>query len=186
MPQTCQEEPLRFEIREAAGLTVKEREALRRLAQAVYPPDVDAAWPGRLIEWEAAQWFVVCWDGNGEALSLVGLHPRECQVNHEVVLVGGIGGVKTHPEAQRRGLASKAIGIAIEFLAGRGANFGLLTCEPDLVRFYERLGWQLFPGDLFVMQRDERVRFTFDLTMTAPICGDAPQRGVIDLVGPPW
>jgi GNAT superfamily N-acetyltransferase len=147
---------------------------------------IDAAWPSRLIEWEAARWFVVCWDENGDALTLVGLHLRECQVNQEVVLVGVIGGVKTHPTARRRGLASEAIAIAVKFFAEQRANFGVLTCEPDFVAFYERLGWKLFPGAVFVTQRGERHRFTFDLTMILPIRGAAPETGVIDLLGPPW
>ena len=145
MPEAYQED-MRFEIREAAALTISEREALRRLSHAVYPPEIDAAWPGRLIEWEAARWFVICWDENGDVLALVGVHLRECRVNEEAVLVGGIGGVKTHPVARCQGLASKAIAIAVKFLAEKRADLGVLFCELDLVAFYERLGWKLFPG----------------------------------------
>ena len=100
--------------------------------------------------------------------------------------VGGIGGVKTHPAARKRGLATTAIGKAIDLFREQGAHFGLLVCEPGLVPFYERLGWHRFPGELLVTQRQATVPFTFNLPMTTPIRPQEPLTGAIDLLGPPW
>jgi hypothetical protein len=65
-------------------------------------------------------------------------------------------------------------------------DFGLLVCEPDLVPFYERLGWRRSPGELLVAQRQATVPFTFNLAMTTPIRLQEPLTGAIDLMGPPW
>ena len=65
-------------------------------------------------------------------------------------------------------------------------DFGLLVCEPDLVPFYERLGWRRFPGELIVTQRQASVPFTFNLPMTTPLRLQESLGGKIDLLGPPW
>jgi hypothetical protein len=65
-------------------------------------------------------------------------------------------------------------------------EFALLVCEPDLIPFYERLGWRPFPGVLLVEQHGATVPFTFNRPMTLPVRQDAPPGGTIDLLGPPW
>jgi predicted acetyltransferase len=101
--------------------------------------------------------------------------------------VGGIGGVKTYPAARSRGLATAAIRRAVEFLRDEvDVEFALLVCEPDLIPFYERLGWRPFPGVLLVEQHGATVPFTFNRPMTLPVRQDAPPGGTIDLLGPPW
>lgn len=101
--------------------------------------------------------------------------------------VGGIGGVKTHPASRGRGFATTAIQRALDFFREQGdVDFGLLVCEPDLVLFYERLGWRRFPGELLVTQRQATVPFTFNLAMTISILLQESLTGTIDLKGPPW
>jgi GNAT superfamily N-acetyltransferase len=157
------------------------------LAVAVYPPEVAAAWPGRTIEWAAHQWAGVGWDAEGAARCYVGVVLRDARWNDRAVRVGGVGGVKTHPEFRRRGLAGAAVRRALDLFHAQGdVDFGLLVCEPGLVRFYERLGWRPFPGDLFVTQRQATVPFTLNQAMTAPVRVQDPITGVIDLMGPPW
>jgi GNAT superfamily N-acetyltransferase len=178
---------MKFEWRPVAELTADERSAIQTLTAAVYPPEVIAAWPGLAVEWAAARWFVLGADAGGAALCHVGVFVREARWNDRAVKVGGIGGVKTHPAVRGRGYATAAIERALDFFRDASdVDFGLLVAEPRLVPFYERLGWQRFPGDLFVTQRGERVPFTFNLTMTTPIRLQGPLAGRIDLMGPPW
>ena len=178
---------MRWDLRQVAELTEREQTALRTLALAVYPPEVSAAWTGRAIEWAAHQWAVVGWDAKGAALCYVGVILRDARWDDRAVRVGGIGGVKTHPASRGRGLATTAIQRALDFFREQGdVDFGLLVCEPDLVLFYERLGWRRFPGELLVTQRQATVPFILNLLMTTPMRLQEPLTGTIDLLGPPW
>ena len=152
-----------------------------------YPPETVAAWPGRAIQWAPAQWSVIGWDAGGKAVCHVGMVLREARWNERAVRIGGIGGVKTHPAARGRGLATTAIRQALDFFREQGdVDFALLVCEPGLMPFYERLGWRRFPGTLLVTQQQATVPFTFNLPMTTPVRLREPLGGTIDLLGPPW
>jgi hypothetical protein len=59
------EGPMRIDVRRADELPSGERDALRMLSAAVYPPVVAASWPGRLIEWSSHQWCVLCRGDDG-------------------------------------------------------------------------------------------------------------------------
>jgi predicted GNAT family N-acyltransferase len=178
---------MRWEIRRVADLTADEQSALHTLSLAVYPPETAAAWPGRAIEWASAQWSVIGWNVEGEAVCQVGVILREARWNERAVKLGGIGGVKTHPASRGRGLASTAINRAMVFFREQeSVDFALLVCEPGLVLFYERLGWRRFPGELIVTQRQASVPFTFNLPMTTPLRLQESLDGKIDLLGPPW
>ncbi|HEV3262105.1 MAG TPA: GNAT family N-acetyltransferase [Gemmataceae bacterium] len=178
---------MRLEVHQVADLTADEQSALRTLSVAVYPPEVASAWPGRTFEWASPQWSVVGWDAGGDALCHVGAVLREARWNERPVRVGGIGGVKTHPASRGRGFATAAIQQALDFFREKGnVDFALLVCEAGLIPFYERLGWRRFPGDLFVMQRQATVPFTFNLSMTIPLRLQESLGGKIDLLGPPW
>ncbi len=178
---------MRHELRQVADLTAEEQAELEQLSLAVYPPDSAATWPGRSIEWAKPAWCVIDWDSGGKALCYVGVHVRAARWNERPVKVGGIGGVKTHPTARGRGLASAAIRRAVDFFWDQGdVDFGLLVCEPNLVPFYERLGWRRFAGTFLVTQQKATVPFSFALPMTLAIRLQDTLTGTIDLQGPPW
>lgn len=174
-------------LRRATDLTADERTALRALSDAVYPPEVAAAWPGRALEWAPPEWGVIGWSEDGCARCHAGIVVREARWNDRPVRVGGIGGVKTHPAVRGRGHATAVIRRAVEFLRNEAdVVFALLVCEPALVSFYERLGWHLFRGAVLVAQHGETVPFTFNLPMTVPVCNTENPTGTLDLMGPPW
>jgi predicted GNAT family N-acyltransferase len=176
--------PLR--LHNAAELTVDETAALGELRIAVYPPDFVANWPGRSIEWATPQWRLIDWDEHCRALCHVGIFLREGEVAGKPVTIGGIGGVMTHPNARRQGVASRAIGRSIEFMMEQRADFALLVCEQKLVPFYQRLGWKRHGDKLMVTQHGEKSEFAFNLPMIHSVSAEGPIGGVIDLQGPPW
>jgi aminoglycoside 2'-N-acetyltransferase I len=177
---------MEFILHKVADLAASESAALRALSTAVYPLDVAANWPGLAIEWAAATWCVVCWNEERKALCHVGIVLRDGKATESPAKIGGIGGVKTHPGARRQGLASHCIRRAIDFFEEQAVDFALLVCEPDLVALYEKLGWRLYPGPLFVSQHGRKERFQFNLPMIRPVRSSGPTDGVIDLQGPPW
>ncbi len=170
-----------------ADLSDSDREALRTLSLAVYPPREAEDWPGRRIEWAAAEWCVRVWGENGAPASYVGIVLREAQLDGRPLRVGGIGGVKTHPAARRQGLAARGIDRAVEFFRGQpDVAFAVLVCGPHLMGYYGRLGWREFDGRLLVRQHGAAAEFTFNRVMTLGVQSPAPLTGTIDLLGPPW
>jgi predicted N-acetyltransferase YhbS len=168
-----------------ADLSDADRAALGDLSLAVYPPEVAASWSGRHLQWSAAEWCARVWE-EGWLASYAGILLRQATHDGRPVCVGGIGGVKTHPAMRRRGYAGLAVCRAVEFFHQAGADFALLVCEPHLIAYYARLGWQTFAGRLVVEQHGATADFTLNRVMVQGVRSPAPASGVIDLAGPPW
>jgi len=60
------------------------------------------------------------------------------------VRIGGIGGVTTHPDYRRRGLASQLMTQTADVMRSGGYELGLLFTEIP-ARFYRNLGWHSMP-----------------------------------------
>ena len=156
------------------------------LAAAVYPPETVAHWPGSHLEWSDVTHCARVFEG-GSLVSYAGVLVRDGRHDGRPVRIGGIGGVKTHPDHRRRGLAALAMGRAVEWFRACGdVDFALLVCEQRLLGTYGRMGWREFTGTLQVLQRGAPAIFTFNRVMTHPVRTDGPAAGVIDLAGPPW
>jgi predicted GNAT family N-acyltransferase len=178
-----------------AGVTLKptddrtehESLAIHELSRAVYPPETNEDWPGRHLEWAGSQWDILVTDETGGLVSYTGVTVRDAGYDGHEVLIGGIGGVQTAPASRGSGYAATGIRRAVEFFY-ENANlaFSLLVCEPSLIMYYSRLGWNEFEGRLFTAQHDETVKFVFNRVMVLDIHSPAPKNGTIDLLGPPW
>ena len=127
------------------------------------------------------------WTVEGQLIAHVGIVVREGTLDGMPVKIGGIGSVKTHPQAQGRGYASAALRCAATALnADHHVAFSLLVCQEHLLPFYGRLGWLPFPGRLVVEQPGGSMVLTINRPMVLPGLRPAPQEGVIDLRGLPW
>ena len=175
-----------MDLSRVADLTSSERDELRALSLAVYPPEEWADWPGRLIEWADAEWCVRIRGEDGALASYTGIVLRDAAVDGTPVRIGGVGGIKTHPAARGRGYARLGIERAMQFFRERDAAFALLVCEPHLIPYYASLGWTEFAGRVLVLQRGAVAEFTFNRVMTHPVRADGPVAGAIDLRGAPW
>jgi RimJ/RimL family protein N-acetyltransferase len=170
-----------------ADLSDTDREGVRSLSLAVYPPEQFADWPGRDVEWSTPEWCVRVRGEQDTLLSYVGVYIREARCDGRLVRVGGVGNVKTHPRARGQGLAGLGIRRAIEFFREQpGVGFALLVCEPHLLGYYARLGWKKFGGRLWIRQQGVSSEFTLNRVMTHRVRTEGPAAGSIDLCGPPW
>ena len=170
-----------------ADWTDIERATLRELSQTVYPPEEASAWPGRELDWTAAEWGIRVVNSEGELVSFTGVVLRQVKIDGRSVWIGGVGGVKTHPAARRRGYAAIGLQRAMEFFHEQpDVEFALLVCEPELIEYYSRLGWKQFKGRLLTMQKGETEEFTFDRVMVIDVRSAGPMKGTLDLQGPPW
>jgi GNAT superfamily N-acetyltransferase len=167
-------------------LSAKQNQNFQQLRAAVYPPEVLATLPGIKFTWAAPRWSVLVWDQD-ELVSRVGLLTREIISNGESKLIGGVGGVMTHPDKQGKGYASYAMGEAAKrFASDLSVAFALLFCRPHLVEFYKRLAWKLFEGQVFVEQPQGKGEFSANGAMVLDVKEKAPMQGVLDLNGLPW
>jgi hypothetical protein len=102
------------------------------------------------------------------------------------VKIGGVGGVKTRPQARGQGYASAALRCAALALRdNHQVAFSLLVCQAHLLPFYQKLGWLPFAGRLVVEQRGGSIEFTVNRVMVLPGLQPAPQHGLIDLAACP-
>lgn len=178
---------MRIEHLAHSDLTDAQRGALGALTWAVYPPEADADDPAHQLQWADTPWRVLIWDDGHHLVSHVGVLTREGTLDGESVLIGGIGGVKTHPDARRQGYAGAGMRRAAAFLNEQHAvDFSLLVCQEELLTYYQRFGWRHFQGDLLVQQESGKEPFTFNETMVLDGRRAAPEGGVIDLRGMPW
>jgi predicted GNAT family N-acyltransferase len=178
---------MHLDLKPVTELSDREREALKALTAAVYPPEVLARSPGRSLQWAPSTWSVLVWTVEGQLIAHVGIVTREGTLDGVPVQIGGVGSVKTHPQAQGRGYASAALRCAATALHDdHHVAFSLLVCQAHLLSFYGRLGWLPFPGRLVVEQPGGSIVLTINHPMVLPGLHPAPQQGVIDLRGLPW
>ncbi len=116
---------------------------LRRLrlhdAPAVYALSHLLGWSVTLADWER----YLLWGGRGSFCLTV-----EAMVIATTVITGygqdraWIGGVLTHPDYQRRGYATRLMGVALEYLKKQGVQRVLLDASEQGRPLYEKLGFR--------------------------------------------
>lgn len=68
----------------------------------------------------------------------------------EKYLAYGLSEVVTHPDYQKKGLASQTIKKAAQFIISQQPDISIFTCAEERVAFYTRGGWEAVPGACFV------------------------------------
>ncbi len=137
------------------------------------------------IEWSDVDWLLL---GrlDGQIVCVVCALYREVQVNEQIIPVGGVGGVATHPDFQRRGLAGQMMEQTAGFLRDEmKVPFGLLVCSYLRVHYYQKFGWQLVEDPMVFDWRGTKRVFT-ENTMVLPLGSKSWPRGTVDVRGKPW
>jgi aminoglycoside 2'-N-acetyltransferase I len=169
--------------------TPDDQQKLRELNRAVYPPDETDNGPEARMTWANTELsIIVRQEPKGDIVAHAGVLVRHCLLNGNPVLIGGVGGVKSHPDLRIKGLGRAAMTRAVEVLRDDlSAEFGLLVCPSTALGFYKALGWREFSGSLWIEQPDQEC-FTFSMNhvMVLPLTTEAPESGSIDLCGLPW
>lgn len=153
--------------------------------QAFYNPDPTPVSEMEGIEWSNAEFFVL---GalDGRIVSQIGLLRREVRVGEQVIPVGGVGGVATHPEFQRRGYAGLLLDAAARFMRDEmDVSFGMLVCSPQREPYYRKFNWQPV-RDRVVFDTPTGQRAWHEVTMILPLTGETWPRGLVDMCGHPW
>jgi aminoglycoside 2'-N-acetyltransferase I len=173
-------------LKAVADFTDDESRDRRALGRAVYSDSTPESDPTLAREWDRPEWGVMVTDEPGGLVSYTGIVLREGRVDGDEALIGGIGGVATHPDHRGKGYAPLGMSRALDFLLERGADFALLVCRDELVDYYAALGWRLFEGTVLNTQHGVPEVFTFNRVMVGDLVSRAPREGTIDLRGPAW
>ena len=168
-----------------ADFSDDERTELQQLGDAVYPPEVRAGMPGMKREWSYATWGI---RGrlDGQLVAYVGTITRNVTLDGRSLTIGGIGGVKTHPDFRRKGYAGQCLDAANEFFDDQGVEFALLVCLPHLIEYYGKFGYNPFNGTMHVTQFGEPEVFSFNQPLVRSVRIEAPTDGELNLHGAPW
>ena len=158
---------------------------VKPLFELVWPPEKRAQLSWGDVEWAHADLRVIV-EADEQPVCHVGLYRREGIWKDRKIRIGGIGGVLTHPDSRRQGLASIAIDAALHTLRDeRATDFALLFCEPHTIGFYTSRNWKPFMGEVHAEQRGQRVRFDAMQPLVFYL-KRAPHEGELDLCGLPW
>ncbi len=178
---------MRLDIIEASLLSAEDRQALEALTAAVYPPKPRPEGTTSQPEWARPQWSIMIRDENQQLVSHVGVLTRLGFCEGEEILIGGIGGVKTHPLERGKGYAGAGVRRATSYLQQEmGVDMTLLFCGRNMLSYYQRLGFIARDGDTFVRQRGVKTLFPHNEVMVKPAGKMLPQCAELDLCGLPW
>ena len=122
---------------------------------------------------------------DGEPVSHLGVLKHTVTVDGEPVIVGGVGGVVTVPEAQNRRCAHDLMQRATALFENWHLAAGLLFCRPGLVSFYESQQWQVIEGPVLIQQPDGEIKSPLEV-MVRPFGGYLWPEGEVRLNSFPW
>ena len=169
---------LLIELRNDADLLPADREIIGRWLRQEFPPETDP------YKWAPLYWRLLA-RVDGELVGVVEILERTVTVAGRPIRVAGIGNVITPVPWRKRGFATTLMHRALAFASDElKVPFCLLVCEPHVISFYERLGWQLVEGPLVFDQPAGKATWEHH-TMVLPCAGETWPSGVIDLCGLP-
>jgi predicted N-acetyltransferase YhbS len=111
---------------------------------------------------------------DGRVVSHVRLFQRQMLVRGVALPVGGIGSVATHPDYERRGLATALLQDAIERM--ETAGYALSFLWTGLAPFYERLGWRVVLQPIYTAHAEDAAGLSTATTVSVRpfTSGDLP------------
>ncbi len=86
-----------------------------------------------------------------QPVSSLQIFEKQIRLRNQVVKIGGIGSVATHPDYEHRGIATRLLERAIEEMRSRGYLLSLLFT--GRTSFYERLDWVKIPRPTWSLTR---------------------------------
>ncbi len=144
---------LEIKVKHAAELTPVENAQIEQVRDLAY-----AGQSGGGLDWASSEWFILGYLEDA-VVSLVGVLEREIKVGEKTIRVGGVGGVATQPAYQKRGYAGQLLKQTEQLLKDElNVPFGLLVCDPELLQYYGKFGWQAMQAPVFFDFQGEKRR----------------------------
>jgi len=167
------------EIRQTDALTVEETQILFGWGENIF-----GAEPHKL-SWRPKDLHFILY-ADSEPVSHASILKHEVLVDGEPVTVGGVGGLVTVPQGQRKGYANRLVQHATKYLETEWrVDAGFLFCLARLMPYYGRLGWQEV-GDQVIIQQPAGEIVSPMCVMVLPFGGREWPAGSIELRSLPW
>jgi len=136
-------------------------------------------------KWAIADWTVMVWE-NEELITNIHIIERTAIAGKQPVRLGGIGNLATKVEWRKRGYATEALKVAVDFLHDPlKVDFGLMIATEKMIPSYEKRGWKVVAHSMLIEQPDGKQAFSIPV-MTLPVLKQDWPEGGIDLCGLPW
>lgn len=167
------------ELRQADVLTDEELKRLFGWGEDIFgTANSDLKWRPKDVH------FLIYEDGKPASHASILRH--EIAVGGKPLMVAGLGGVVTHPEAQGKGYARRLVRHASEFFEREWeVEAGLLFCLKRMVTYYGALGWQLLPEKVIIDQPSGKIVSPLEV-MVLPCRGQSWPNGEVELKSLPW
>jgi RimJ/RimL family protein N-acetyltransferase len=180
LPRDNPSSSISIQIKSAHELTPTEQKTTHDLLARVFCDDPFSGMSYAKMEWNVLVYLDDILASNIEIVE------RTVTVDGQPLRVGGIGGVATLPEYRGRGLASRAMSAAVEFMKDElGLEYGLLITGSRRRSFYEGMGWQVISEPAYFDQPSGKIK-NEGLAMSLAIVGKPWPPGVVDFCGLPW
>ncbi|MDX6501206.1 MAG: hypothetical protein QOG23_4466 [Blastocatellia bacterium] len=167
-----------MEIKQASSLTETEQKQLFGWGE-----DIFSVQPFGL-QWRPKHLRFVLYH-DGKPVSHAGILKHTVSVDGEGVSVAGLGGVVTVPEARGKGFARQVVQQAMSFAESEWTvDAGLLFCRPQMVSYYEGLGWKIVDPPAMIEQPNGKVSSPLPV-MVLPFVNPWPA-GLVELQSLPW
>jgi GNAT superfamily N-acetyltransferase len=128
-----------------AGDTLRRAIAMlqHRVAPTVSPPPSDPIPPEHDASLDALSFYLVA---DGHIVSYAAVVHKQIAHGGETFWIAGLSSVATDPDYQGRGLGSRVVGAATQYIAQSTTDIGIFTCDPPLAAFYAQAGaWPVVP-----------------------------------------
>ncbi len=170
---------LRMEIKHSRNLTDTEQKQLFGWGEDIF--DVQE-WG---LQWRPKDLRFVLYH-EGRPLSHAGILKHTVSVDGEGVLVAGLGGVVTVPEARGQGFARQVVQQAMSFAKSEWTvDAGLLFCRPQMVSYYEALSWKIVESAVIIEQPKGNIPSPLTV-MVLPFDKIRWPTGLVELQSLPW
>jgi aminoglycoside 2'-N-acetyltransferase I len=171
--------PYDMEIKQATSLTEAEQEQLFGWGEDIFGVLAHS------LQWRHKDLRFILYDKD-VLVSHAGILQHSVRVNGRSILVAGLGGVVTVPTARRKGFARQLVQHAMKYAdAEWQVEAGLLFCRPEMIHYYEALGWQQVQFPVMIDQPNGKISSPLPV-MVFPFGDRHWPTGTIELESLPW